>query len=199
MKSELVPLNGDPPIPITRDVTLLGRREYCDVVIPHTSLSKRHAILVRTDGLLIVRDLVSTNGTKVNGQRVMWAALLPNDRLTLGRYKFKVYLGPDDALSPSELGRRGKKPSAAAQVGALAAAGGVEAAVNIATPAGFPAPSGASLPIMADDGPQRGSTDPDADPAVLGDEDLEIIEDHAGLEFIVEGDEDEDPYIIELD
>jgi hypothetical protein len=106
VKSELIPLNGDPPIPITRDVTLVGRREFCDITIPHASLSKRHCILVRTDGLLIVRDLISTNGTKVNGQRVMWAALLPNDRLSLGRVKFKIYLGPDDALSPSELGQR---------------------------------------------------------------------------------------------
>jgi pSer/pThr/pTyr-binding forkhead associated (FHA) protein len=84
MKAELVPLNGDPPIPITRDVTVLGRREFCDVRIDHPSLSKRHCVLVRTDGLLIIRDLATTNGTKVNGQRVMWAALLPNDRLTMG-------------------------------------------------------------------------------------------------------------------
>ena len=102
MKSELVPLNGDRPIPITRDVVVVGRREFCDVQIPHPSLSKRHCVLVRTDGLLMVRDLATTNGTKVNGQRVMWAALLPNDRLTLGGYKLRVYLGPDDAPSPSE-------------------------------------------------------------------------------------------------
>ena len=84
MKAELVPANGDAPIPITKDVTVVGRREFCDVEIQHPSLSKRHAVIVRTDGLLMVRDLVSTNGTKVNGQRVMWAALMPNDRLTLG-------------------------------------------------------------------------------------------------------------------
>jgi predicted component of type VI protein secretion system len=102
MKAELVPLNGDPPIPITRDVTILGRREYCDVVIAQASLSKRHCVLVRTDGLLMLRDLATTNGTKVNGQRVSWAALLPNDRLNIGGYKVRVYLGPDDAPSPSE-------------------------------------------------------------------------------------------------
>lgn len=102
MKAELVPLNGDPPIPITRDVTVLGRRDYCDVQVEHPSLSKRHCVLVRTDGLLVIRDLATTNGTKVNGQRVLWAALLPNDRLTLGGYKLRVYLGPDDQPGPSE-------------------------------------------------------------------------------------------------
>lgn len=102
MKSELVPLNGDPPIPITRDLTVIGRRDYCDVVIPLSSLSKRHCVVVRTDGLLMLRDLATTNGTKVNGQRISWAALLPNDRVNIGGYKVRVYLGPDDAPSPSE-------------------------------------------------------------------------------------------------
>lgn len=106
MKAELVPLNGDPPLPITRDVTIVGRREYCDLQIDHPSLSKRHCVLVRTDGLLMLRDLATTNGTKVNGQRVMWAALLPNDRVTIGGYKLRVYLGPDNAPSPSEQATR---------------------------------------------------------------------------------------------
>lgn len=102
MKAELVPANGDSPIPISRDVTVVGRRAGCDVVINHAPLSKRHCVLVRTDGLLIVRDLATTNGTKVNGQRVRWAALLPRDKLSLAGYKMSVYLGPDDAPSPSE-------------------------------------------------------------------------------------------------
>jgi predicted component of type VI protein secretion system len=102
MKAELVPENGDPPIPIVRDVTVVGRREYCDVVIDHRSLSKRHCVLVKTDGLLVIRDLATTNGTKVKGQKVRWAALLPDDRISLGAYKLRVYLGPDDMPSPSE-------------------------------------------------------------------------------------------------
>jgi predicted component of type VI protein secretion system len=105
MKAELVPENGDPPIPITRDVVVVGRRGYCDVVIDHSSLSKRHCVLVKTDGLLVVRDLITTNGTKVKGQKVRWAALLPDDRITLGSYKLRVYLGPDDVPGPSELYR----------------------------------------------------------------------------------------------
>src|SRR6478609_2197507 len=107
MKAELVPLNGDPPIPIVKDVTVVGRREFCDVQIDHHSLSKRHCVLVRTDGLLIIRDLATTNGTKVKGQRIRWAALLPDDRITLGGYKLRVYLGPDDAPAPSEMARWG--------------------------------------------------------------------------------------------
>lgn len=102
MKAELVPENGDPPIPIERDVTVVGRRDYCDIVIPHRSLSKRHCVFVKTDGLLVIRDLATTNGTKVKGQKVRWAALLPDDRISLGGYKVRIYLGPDDMPSPSD-------------------------------------------------------------------------------------------------
>ncbi len=106
MKAELVPENGDPPIPILRDLTVVGRRSYCDVVIDHAGLSKRHCILVKTDGLLVIRDLASTNGTKVKGQKIRWAALLPDDRVTFGSYRVRIYLGPDDAASPSETFQR---------------------------------------------------------------------------------------------
>jgi pSer/pThr/pTyr-binding forkhead associated (FHA) protein len=110
MKAELVPENGDPAIPILRDVTVVGRHADCDVVIDHVSLSKRHCVLVKTDGLLVIRDLATTNGTKVKGQRVRWAALLPEDRISLGGYKLRVYLGSDEMPSPSEQRRDRARP-----------------------------------------------------------------------------------------
>jgi pSer/pThr/pTyr-binding forkhead associated (FHA) protein len=121
MKAELIPVDGGPPIPITKDVTVLGRREFCDIQIDHPSLSKRHCVLVKTEGLLVIRDLATTNGTKVKGQKIRWAALLPEDRISLGSIKFKVFLGPDDVLSPSEAEARGIKLPAAAPVKAFAA------------------------------------------------------------------------------
>jgi predicted component of type VI protein secretion system len=152
MKAELVPENGDPPIPIVRDVTIVGRREYCDVVINHHSLSKRHCVLVKTDGLLVIRDLATTNGTKVKGQKVRWAALLPDDRISLGGYKVRVYLGSDDMPSPSEQSRaRGRAGSLAGRgVGNGAGhAGSIApwpaptppAPIHRATTVGFPEPS----------------------------------------------------------
>jgi pSer/pThr/pTyr-binding forkhead associated (FHA) protein len=115
MKAELVPENGDPPIPILRDVTVVGRHPECDVVIDDTSLSKRHCVFVKTDGLLVIRDLATTNGTKVKGQRVRWAALLPDDKISLGAYKLRVYLGSDEMPSPSE--QRGPRKGASVPSG----------------------------------------------------------------------------------
>ena len=97
MRAQLVPADGGDPINILKDLTLVGRKEECDLRLDHKSVSKIHCIIVKTDGLLVLRDLGSTNGTRVNGQRVRRAALLPNDTLTIANYKFRIYLGPDDA------------------------------------------------------------------------------------------------------
>src|SRR5437868_10428485 len=95
MRAQLVPLDGGAPIDVPRDLTLVGRKEDCDLRLDHKSVSKLHCILVKTDGLILVRDLGSTNGTRVNGQRVRRAALLPNDNLAIANFKYQVLFGPD--------------------------------------------------------------------------------------------------------
>src|SRR5918995_1338469 len=96
MRAQLVPVEGGPPIEIVKDLIIVGRKEDCDVRLDHKSVSKQHCVIVRTDGLLLLRDLGSTNGTRVNGTRVRRAALLPNDQVAIAHFKFKVYLGPDE-------------------------------------------------------------------------------------------------------
>jgi pSer/pThr/pTyr-binding forkhead associated (FHA) protein len=100
MRAQLVPLDGGPPLDIVKDLTVVGRKEDCDLRLEHKSVSKMHCVLVKTDGLLLLRDLGSTNGTRVNGTRVRRAALLPNDQLSIAHYKFRVHLGPDAAPAP---------------------------------------------------------------------------------------------------
>jgi predicted component of type VI protein secretion system len=97
MRAQLLPLDGSPPITINKDLVVIGRKEDCDVRLEHKSVSKMHCVLVKTDGLLLLRDLGSTNGTRVNGTRVRRAALLPNDQLSIAHYKFRIHLGPDVA------------------------------------------------------------------------------------------------------
>ena len=102
MRAQLVPLDGSAPIDIIKDLTVVGRKEDSDLRLDHKSVSKMHCVIVRTDGLLLVRDLGSTNGTRVNGLRVRRAALLPNDQLSIANCKFRVYLGPDPPPPPSD-------------------------------------------------------------------------------------------------
>ncbi len=97
MRAQLIPVDGSSPIELVKDLVVVGRREDCDLRLEHKSVSKMHCIIVKTDGLLMLRDLGSTNGTRVNGTRVRRAALLPNDQLSIASYKFRVHLGPDAA------------------------------------------------------------------------------------------------------
>jgi pSer/pThr/pTyr-binding forkhead associated (FHA) protein len=97
MRAQLLPLDGGPPIEINKDLVVLGRKEECDVRLEHKSVSKMHCVIVKTDGLLLVRDLGSTNGTLVNGQRIRWAALLPDDQLAVAVFRYKVLLTANGA------------------------------------------------------------------------------------------------------
>lgn len=93
MRARLVPADGGAVIELQKDLTVVGRGDDCDVRLDHKSVSKRHCVLVKTDGLVLVRDLGSTNGSRVNGQRVRRAALLPNDQFAVANYKFIVVFG----------------------------------------------------------------------------------------------------------
>jgi predicted component of type VI protein secretion system len=96
MRAQLIPADGGPPIELLRDMSVVGRKEDCDVRLEHKSVSKQHCVIVKTDGLLLLRDLGSTNGTRVNGQRVRRAALLPNDQVSFASLRFRIFLGPGD-------------------------------------------------------------------------------------------------------
>lgn len=101
MLAKLISIDGDRPIVLGKDVTIVGRkRGVCDVYIDRSSVSKLHCVIVKTDGLLFIRDLGSTNGTKVNGQRVTRGALLPGDELAFANARFRVFLGPDEPADP---------------------------------------------------------------------------------------------------
>jgi pSer/pThr/pTyr-binding forkhead associated (FHA) protein len=102
MRVRLVPAEGGTPIEITKDLMLVGRKEECDLRLDHKSISKLHCIVVKTDGLLLLRDLGSTNGTRVNGQRIRRAALLPKDQLQIASLKYTVEVGEDESPQDSD-------------------------------------------------------------------------------------------------
>ena len=103
MRAQLIPLDGGPPLELTKDLILVGRKEDCDLRLDHKSVSKQHCVLVKSDGVLLVRDLGSTNGTRVNGQRVRRAALLQNEQLSIASLKFRVHIGAGKApVMPDE-------------------------------------------------------------------------------------------------
>jgi pSer/pThr/pTyr-binding forkhead associated (FHA) protein len=72
------------------DRLLIGRHPACDVVVADPSVSRRHAQLTFRDGVWVLQDLASTNGTAVNGERVGRAALHSGDLVELGAQPFQI-------------------------------------------------------------------------------------------------------------
>ena len=67
------------------DTTVIGREQAsADLVLSDSNVSRRHAELSRTDAGWTIADLGSTNGTRVNGQRITSQALRSGDVITLG-------------------------------------------------------------------------------------------------------------------
>ncbi|MBR7742546.1 DUF3662 and FHA domain-containing protein [Phycicoccus sp. BSK3Z-2] len=75
--------------PLMGAMTILGRDDAADIILDDPGISRRHSELrVTTDGphfVTTVRDLGSTNGTFVNGERISSAHLDDGDRITVGR------------------------------------------------------------------------------------------------------------------
>jgi len=72
-----------------RDQVLIGRSAACDFVIADGTVSAEHAVLMHIDGDWTLRDNGSTNGTYVNGLRVVDEMLVrAGDELALGYSRF---------------------------------------------------------------------------------------------------------------
>src|SRR6266550_2040644 len=63
-------------LPVKTPVVNLGRADYNDIVLPDPSISTSHAKLQRREGVWMLVDLDSTNGTFVEGERVRGEAPL---------------------------------------------------------------------------------------------------------------------------
>jgi transcriptional regulator with AAA-type ATPase domain len=72
-------------VPTAHPVTL-GRGEECDVVLPGTEISRRHAELRSNGGTLLIRDLDSVNGIFVGGVRLHESPLAAGDVVRLGEW-----------------------------------------------------------------------------------------------------------------
>jgi serine phosphatase RsbU (regulator of sigma subunit)/pSer/pThr/pTyr-binding forkhead associated (FHA) protein len=71
--------------PLSRPSTVIGRSRQSDIVLPDPSLSRRHAEIEHQQDGFYLRDLGSTNGTRLNGMAVTQAVrLTAGDRITLG-------------------------------------------------------------------------------------------------------------------
>jgi len=62
----------------------IGRAPDCELVLKDSRVSRRHARLQARGGVLVLTDLGSTNGTRVNGHRITEMVLGAGDRIHVG-------------------------------------------------------------------------------------------------------------------
>ena len=100
------------------DVISIGRHPESTVVLPSSSVSAHHATIKHRGDSYYVRDLVTTNGTKINGVEVEEAKLEDGDRLSFGDVPAVVHLteSPAKKKSDSEEAEREKAKLAAARL-----------------------------------------------------------------------------------
>jgi predicted component of type VI protein secretion system len=85
----LIPLKGE-AIVVDADEALVGREANSNVVVPHPSVSRRHALIKRKQDVFFVVDQGSANGTFVDSKRIVDATLKDGCVLRFGSASFKV-------------------------------------------------------------------------------------------------------------
>ena len=80
---------------------LVGREEDCHLRPNSDLVSRHHCVFTVDDFSLRLRDLGSTNGTYVNGQRLVGAVnLKPGDRVLIGKLDFEVFIEETSTVVP---------------------------------------------------------------------------------------------------
>jgi adenylate cyclase len=87
---ELVPVGGGDAIPLVSEVMTIGRRQSCDIRLNFQNISGTHCELAHKSGVWHIRDLNSTNGVKVNGERTLRRTLKPGDEIDIAKHKYII-------------------------------------------------------------------------------------------------------------
>src|SRR3972149_1239480 len=88
-------------IPLKKDKFVIGRASECTLRAGSSAISRRHCAIVRKDGVWVVRDLGSRNGTFLNDSAVETPTPLQvGDKLRVGPVHFRAGQLPANAESP---------------------------------------------------------------------------------------------------
>jgi pSer/pThr/pTyr-binding forkhead associated (FHA) protein len=90
MTRRLVSLNGNAHIPLLHATVVVGRDRRCDVRIESFRVSRRHCRLALDGDGVLVHDLGSTNGTRINGRLVDRGVLRPGDELSIADCRYHL-------------------------------------------------------------------------------------------------------------
>src|SRR5688572_9918234 len=114
MPAQLIALTDGPNILLDKPILLLGRHPECDIQIDSRKISRRHCCIAQIENYLIIRDLGSTNGIRINGQRVQEGKLRGDDELTIGNSRYRVQWETVAPIAPPPV--RAKPPGGRTKV-----------------------------------------------------------------------------------
>ncbi len=149
MSFRLAPLKkgSAPVVALYRPVLLIGRHLECDVRIDSPKVSRRHCCVALAYDRVLIRDLGSRNGVRVNGRLVDESRLYYGDELAIGPVLFRLELEPDEA-PPVQARSPGSIAAAKAPDPAAAATAQPAPATHLARP---PEPSSDSDLVPLED------------------------------------------------
>ena len=93
MPSRLVALDEGPDIMLDRTMVVVGRHPACDTRLDSLRVSRHHCCMTQENGEVVVRDLGSTNGIRINGQRVEIGRLRAGDELSIAHIRYRLENG----------------------------------------------------------------------------------------------------------
>src|SRR3954463_2365274 len=100
MPTRLVALGGGSDILVDQALLLVGRHPGCDVRLDSFRVSRIHCCLSHDRDGILVRDLASTNGTKINGQRATAGRLRAGDELAIAHLRYRLEVVPTPVSTP---------------------------------------------------------------------------------------------------
>ncbi|WP_437185593.1 FHA domain-containing protein [Planctomicrobium sp. SH668] len=106
MSMVLIPLQGGSPIHLDKAIVLFGRGSECDVVLTNSrKVSRKHCCVSQIDRRIVVRDLGSMNGIRVNEDAIEREATLQVGQvLWIGDLGFRLEVAqPGGRKAPSSL------------------------------------------------------------------------------------------------
>jgi pSer/pThr/pTyr-binding forkhead associated (FHA) protein len=82
----LIPVDKGRPIVLDKAVVFIGRHPECDVILKASrKVSRKHCCLAQVESRIVIRDLGSMNGVRLNGHRVKKEATVKlGDEITIG-------------------------------------------------------------------------------------------------------------------
>ena len=103
MSSRFVAIDEGPDITLDSAVVVVGRDPNCDTRLNSLRVSRHHCCMTCEDDQVVVRDLGSTNGIRINGMRVETGRLRPGDELSIAhiRYRLEGKEDSEQAIDPA--------------------------------------------------------------------------------------------------